>query len=315
MPQIRANGIDIEYESFGRESDPALLLIMGFAAQMIMWPRALCEGLAARGLRVIRFDNRDIGLSTHLSGLPVPNPAELMAARMSGGTVEVPYRLDDMATDAAELLKALGIKSAHVVGASMGGMIAQLVAINHPEVTKSLTSIMSTTARPDLPPAKPEAMAALMAPPASPSRADRIAAGLNVVRVLGSPGFAASESELLATVGAAVDRAPYDPSGVARQLGAIVAALPRNEALKALRCPALVLHGADDPIIPVEAGKDTAASIPGAELVIVPGMAHDFTDALVPVYLKHVGDFVAAVEARPKSARPIPAGERVHPVV
>jgi pimeloyl-ACP methyl ester carboxylesterase len=298
MARVHANGIDIEYESFGREGDPAILLIMGFAAQMTMWQQALCEQLAAKGYRVIRFDNRDIGLSTHLSHLPVPNPGEVMAKRMSGQPVEVPYQLDDMAADAAALLEALGIKSAHIVGASMGGMIAQLVAINHPEVTKSLLSIMSTTGRPDLPPAKPEAMAALVTPPASDSRADRIAQGLVVVKTLGSPGYPGTEDELLEAVSAAVDRAPYDPAGVARQMGAIVAAPARNEALKTLRCPAMVLHGADDPIIPVEAGKDTAASIPGCQLVIVPGMAHDFTKAILPVYLEHIGDFVAGVEAK-----------------
>ncbi|HEX4860329.1 MAG TPA: alpha/beta hydrolase [Rhizomicrobium sp.] len=298
MARVRANGIDIEYESFGRAGDPAVLLIMGFGAQLTMWQTAFCEQLAAKGFRVIRFDNRDIGLSTHLSNLAAPAAPELMAKRMSGQPVEVPYRLDDMAADAAALLKALGIARAHIVGASMGGMIAQLVAINHPDVTKSLISIMSTTGRPDLPPAKPEAMAALMTPPASDSRADRIAAGLNVVTVLGSPAYPGTESELLEGVSAAVDRAPYDPAGVARQMAAIIAAPPRNDALKALKCPAMVLHGSDDPIIPVEAGKDTAASIPGSQLVIVPGMAHDFTNALVPVYLKHVGDFVAGVEAK-----------------
>ncbi|HTT98129.1 MAG TPA: alpha/beta hydrolase [Rhizomicrobium sp.] len=302
MPQIRANGIDIEYESFGRDSDPAILLIMGFAAQMTMWRQDMCEQLAAKGFRVLRFDNRDIGLSTHLSRLPVPNPPELVAKMMAGQAVEVPYQLDDMAKDAAELLKALGIKSAHIVGASMGGMIAQLVAINHPDVTKSLISIMSTTARRDLPPAKPEAMAALMAQPASDSREDRIKTGLIVVKTLGSPGYPATEEELLEGVSAAVDRAPYDPAGVARQLGAIVAAQPRNEKLAKLRMPAMVIHGADDPIIPVDAGKDTAASIPGAELVIIPGMAHDFTKALVPIYVNTIGDFVSRVEQKAKAA-------------
>jgi pimeloyl-ACP methyl ester carboxylesterase len=297
MPKLRANGIDIEYESFGRDGDPAILLIMGFAAQLTMWPTALCEALAAKGFRVIRFDNRDIGLSTHLSHLPAPSPPELFAKRMSGLTVAVPYALDDMAADAAALLGALGIDKAHIVGASMGGMIAQLVAINHPEVTRSLVSIMSTTGRPDLPPGKPEAMAALMTPPRSDSRADRIEAGLLVLKVLGSPAYPDPDDVLLANVAAAIDRAPYDPAGVARQMGAIIAAAPRNDGLKGLRVPALVLHGEDDPIIPVEAGRDTAASIPGAKLVTVPGMAHDFTAALVPVYVKHIGDFAASVDA------------------
>jgi pimeloyl-ACP methyl ester carboxylesterase len=302
MPQIRANGIDIEYESFGRANDPAILLIMGFAAQMTMWRQDMCEQLAAKGFRVIRFDNRDIGLSTHLSQLPVPDPAELVGKMMSGQPVDVPYQLEDMAKDAAELLTALGIKSAHIVGASMGGMIAQLVAINHPDVTKSLISIMSTTARRDLPPAKPEAMAALMAQPASDSREDRIKTGLVVLKTLGSPGYPGTEEELLDAVSGAVDRTPYDPAGIARQLGAIVAAQPRNEKLKNVRAPSLVLHGAEDPIIPVDAGKDTAASIPGAQLVIVPGMAHDFTAALVPVYVKTIGDFVSSVESNAKAA-------------
>jgi pimeloyl-ACP methyl ester carboxylesterase len=302
MPQIRANGIDIECESFGRDGDPAILLIMGFSAQLTMWPTAFCEQLAAKGFRVVRFDNRDIGKSTHLRHLPTPDTAELVGKLMSGQPVEVPYQLDDMAKDAAELLKALSIKSAHIVGASMGGMIAQLVAINHPDVTRSLVSIMSTTARRDLPPAKPEAMAALTTPPKSDSREDRIAAGLNVAKVLGSPGYPATEDELRGAVSAAVDRVPFDPAGIARQMGAIVAAQPRNEKLKNLKCPALVLHGADDPIIPAEAARDTAASIPGTALVIVPGMAHDFTNALLPVYLKHVGDFVLGVEAKRKAA-------------
>ncbi|HWA90753.1 MAG TPA: alpha/beta hydrolase [Rhizomicrobium sp.] len=297
MPKVRANGIDIEYESFGRKGDPAILLIMGFAAQLTMWQTALCEALARKGFRVVRFDNRDIGLSTHLSHLPAPNPAELFARRLAGEAVEVPYALDDMAADAAALLAALEIDKAHIVGASMGGMIAQLVAINHPDATASLISIMSTTGRPDLPPGKPEAMAALMTPPKSDSREDRIAAGLNVVKVLGSPAFPDPDAVLLAAVTGAVDRAPYDPAGVARQMGAIVAAPPRNEKLAGVRAPSMVLHGVDDPIIPIEAGRDTAASIPGAKLVEVPGMAHDFTEALVPVYLKHIGDFVASVRA------------------
>lgn len=296
MPQIKANGINIEYESFGRESDPALLLIMGFSAQMTMWPTALCQGLAAKGFRVIRFDNRDIGLSTHLTQLGAPNVGEAMMKMMSGQPVEAPYLLDDMAKDAVNLLDALGIKRAHIVGASMGGMIAQIVAAKYPEHTISLTSIMSTTGRRDLPQAKPEAMAALTTPPASDSREDRIAQGIKTWRVIGSPGFAATDGELRVTVEAAVDRSAYDPAGIGRQLLAIVASPPRNDILKNVKAPAQVIHGEADPLIPMEGGKDTAASIPGAKLHLVPGMAHDFTNALVPVYLKLIGDFVQSVE-------------------
>lgn len=298
MPQARANGLDIEYESFGRESDPAVLLIMGFSAQLTMWPLQFCEGLVARGFRVIRFDNRDIGKSTHLTHLGAPNVPDAMAKMLSGEPVTAPYQLDDMALDAVALLKALDIRDAHIVGASMGGMIAQIVAARHPASTRSLVSIMSTTGNRALPQGKPEALAAITQPPASNSREDRIAAGMKAWRVTGSPGYPAGEDELRANVSRDVDRVPYEPAGIARQLVAIVAASPRNEILQNVRCPALVIHGADDPLVPLEGGRDTAASIPGSRLVIVPGMAHDFTDALVPVYLRHVGEFLVEVEGR-----------------
>ncbi len=167
MARVHANGIDIEYESFGRESDPALLLIMGFGAQLTLWPRAFCEGLAGRGFRVIRFDNRDAGKSTRLTDKGVPDVPRLLAQMAAGEPVAAPYLLSDMAADAVGLLDALRVDRAHIVGASMGGMIAQLVAAEHPRRTKSLVSIMSTTGRRDLPQPKPEAMVALTQPPAS----------------------------------------------------------------------------------------------------------------------------------------------------
>jgi pimeloyl-ACP methyl ester carboxylesterase len=302
MSQVSANGITIEYESFGRESDPAILLIMGFSGQLTVWPVAFCEGLAAKGFRVIRFDNRDVGKSTHLSQLGVPNIAEAMARAASGQAISAPYQLDDMAADAAGLLKALDIPSAHIVGASMGGFITQLVAAKHPQQTLSMVSIMSSTQNPMLPPAKPEAMAAITQPPASNAREDRIAAGMRAWRTIGSPGYPATDEELRAAVSRDVDRVPYDPAGVARQMVAILAAPARNALLKTVKCPALVIHGADDPLVPIEGGRDTAASIPGCKLVIVPGMGHDLTDALVPVLLAHVGDFVTEVERTRKAA-------------
>jgi pimeloyl-ACP methyl ester carboxylesterase len=302
MPQAQANGITIEYESFGRAGDPTVLLIMGLGGQMTMWPVAFCKGLAERGFRVIRFDNRDIGKSTHLTNLGTPNVPEAMMKLMSGQPFAAPYHLEDMAQDAAALLDALGIENAHIVGASMGGMIAQIVAAKHPKHTRSLVSIMSTTGNRSLPQAKPEAMAALMTPPASDSREDRIAAGMKVWRVIGSPGYPATDAELREAVTREIDRVPYDPAGFARQFVAIVAATPRNDILKSVTCPALVIHGAADPLVPVEGGKDTAASIPGAQLTIVPGMAHDFTDALVPIYLEHVGAFVTQIERTGKAA-------------
>ena len=298
MPHVRANGIDIEYESFGRDGDPLILLIMGFAAQLILWPEALCLGLAAKGFRVVRFDNRDVGKSTHFASLAAPDSRALIAEVMAGRRPDVPYSLDDMADDAVGLMDALGVDRAHIVGASMGGMIAQLVAINHPDKTKSLISIMSTTGRRDLPAGNRETLSVLFQPPKSSSRDDLIDASMLVQKALSSPGFPASEAEMRSTAERRTDRAPFDPGGLARQSAALIAAPPRNALLRELRCPALVLHGADDPVIPAAAAKDTAESIPGAELVIVPGMGHDFAAALVPVYLKHIGDFVSKVEAR-----------------
>jgi pimeloyl-ACP methyl ester carboxylesterase len=298
MPQVRANAIDIEYESFGRVGDPLILLIMGFAAQLLFWPESLCEGLAAKGFRVVRFDNRDIGKSTHLTDRAAPDMRELLTEAASGRQPQVPYSLSDMADDAVGLMGALGVGRAHIVGASMGGMIAQLVAINHPDRTKSLVSIMSTTGRRDLPPGDPDALAVLAKPPRSSSREDLIDNGIQVRHALASPGFAQSEADIRAFVERVVDRAPYDPGGIARQLAAIIAAPPRNELLKAVRRPALVLHGDSDRLLPVAAAKDTAESIPGAELVVVPGMGHGFPESLVPILLKDIGDLVAKAERR-----------------
>jgi pimeloyl-ACP methyl ester carboxylesterase len=302
MPQVRANGMDIEYESFGREGDPLVLLIMGFAAQLTFWPEALCQGLAAKGFRVVRFDNRDIGKSTHLAGESAPDPRALFAEVMAGRRPEVPYTLDDMADDAVGLMDALGVKRAHIVGASMGGMIAQLVAINHPDRTESLISIMSTTGRRDLPSGNPETLSVLFRPPNSASRHDLIEASVLVQKALSGPGFPVSEAEMRARAARRTDYAPFDLAGIARQSAALIVAPPRNALLKELRCPTLVLHGADDPVIPAAGGKDTAESIPGAELVIVPGMGHDFPQALVPVFLKHIGGFVSKVEAETAAA-------------
>jgi pimeloyl-ACP methyl ester carboxylesterase len=302
MPQVRANGIDIEYESFGRESDPLILLIMGFAAQLIFWPEALCQGLAAKGFRVVRFDNRDVGKSTHLAGQPAPDPRALFAEVMAGRHPHVPYTLNDMADDAVGLMDALGVKRAHIVGASMGGMIAQLVAINHPGRTKSLISIMSTTGRRDLPSGKPETLSVLFRPPNSTSRDDLIDASILVQKALSGPGFPATEAEMRTRAERRTDRAPFDLAGIARQSAALIVASPRNMLLKQVRSPTLVMHGADDPVIPAAAAKDTAASIPGAELIVVPGMGHDFPPALVPVFLEHIGDFVSKVEAETAAA-------------
>ncbi len=303
MPQATVNGLRFEYDIHGAAGDPAVLLIMGFSAQMTMWPMSFVEGLVGRGFRVVRFDNRDIGLSSKLDEKGPPDIGAAMTAAMTGQRYAgAPYLLDDMAADAVGLLDALDIARAHIVGASMGGMIAQIVAAKHPGKTISLTSIMSTTGRPGLPAAAPEIMGALMTPPASSSREDRRKQFMTMFRTIGSPAFPATEAEIEALADAQVDRAPYNPAGVGRQMVAIMSSEPRHELLAGVRCPALVLHGADDPLVPLEGGKDTAASIPGAELVVIPGMGHDFTEALMPQFLTHVGGFLSRVQSRAEAA-------------
>ncbi len=301
MPQAKANGITLEYETFGKNSDPALLLIMGVGCQLVMWPDSLCQGLADKGYYVIRYDNRDVGLSTKIEEGGVPDLMAAVTAQLEGKPVSAPYSLDDMADDAAGLLDALDIAQAHVVGASMGGMITQLVAIRHPEKVKSMVSIMSTTGNPELPPAQPEAMGALLTPPADTSREALIAQGVNMWKIIGSPKYPGTDEELRATAARAVDRMVC-PEGFARQVVAILSAPPRNAALAKLDVPAMVLHGAADPLVPVEGGKDTAEAIPGCRLEIIDGMGHDFTEALVPVFLDKIGGFLASVEGRAAAA-------------
>lgn len=302
MPQIKSNGLSFEVESFGRKEDPTILLIMGFAAQMTLWPVELCQGLVSRGYRVVRFDNRDIGLSEKLERFGAPNVMEAFARSAAGQPIEAPYKLADMAADAAGILDALGLADAHIVGASMGGMIAQMLALNYPKKVRSLISIMSSTGRPGLPPGKPEAMAVLTAAPANLERETRIAHAMKIWRTIGSVApYAADDAELRTLAEREVDRTPYYAPGMSRQLVGILASPPRHELLKSIKAPTLVIHGADDPLVNVEAGKDTAASIPGARLKIIAGMGHDFTSKLVPIYLREIADFVAEADARKKA--------------
>jgi pimeloyl-ACP methyl ester carboxylesterase len=298
MAQIRVGEISLEYERFGPAERETVLLIMGLGAQMTRWPVALCEALVARGLHVIRFDNRDIGLSTKLDALGVPDIGALFAARSAGKAATSPYRLDDMAADAVGLLDALGIERAHIVGASMGGMIAQLVAADHPGRTLSLTSIMSTTANPDLPPAKPEALMALMAPAAPAGDWDAIAArGLKVSRIIGSPAYPQDDATIRESILSDAKRS-FHPVGAARQMAAVICAEDRRPKLKTIRVPTVVLHGADDPLVPVDGGRDTAANIEGAELRIIPGMGHD----LPPPLIATIADGIVAATARAVTA-------------
>jgi pimeloyl-ACP methyl ester carboxylesterase len=262
MPLAQTHGIELCYESFGAPDAPLILLIMGFSAQMTGWDEGFCAMIARRGYRVVRFDNRDVGLSTK----PAPS---------------VRYTLEDMALDTVGLLDALGVESAHVVGASMGGMIAQILAIRHRSRVRSLASIMSNTGRPGVGYPRPEAFAALSSPSPTGREAyiDDMVARL---RVLGSPGFPFEEAKVRERTGKAYDR-NFFPVGSARQFGAVMKARDRSEDLARLDVPTVVIHGADDPLIQLEAGEDTARTIPGAKLVVIPGMGHDFPQGAWPV--------------------------------
>jgi len=273
MSSVIANGIRIEYDVFGKADREPLLLIMGLGGQMVFWHEDFCTQLADRGHYVIRFDNRDVGLSSKFESAGVPDLMTLLAAVRNGGTVKAPYTLDDMADDTVGLLDALKISGAHVCGVSMGGMIAQAVAIRHPTHVKSLISIMSTTGDPDLPQGKPEALQFLMRP-APAERAAYIEHAVELWRTIGSPGFPFEEEEIRARAALVYERSFY-PEGQVRQLAAILAHGGRRDSLARLSVPALVIHGTDDPLIPVECGKATADAIPGARFLPVKGMGHD----------------------------------------
>ncbi|MCX7621954.1 MAG: alpha/beta fold hydrolase [Acidimicrobiales bacterium] len=270
MPRTAANGIEIEYETMGDPDDPALLLVCGLGQQLIGWDDEFCTAFADRGFHVIRFDNRDVGLSTKIDTDIEVMPA-LMAA-FAGQQIEAPYLLSDMADDAVALLDALGIEAAHVVGASMGGMIAQTIAIEHSERVRSLTSIMSTTGDPDVGTPRPEVMPVLLqAPPAD--RQAYIEHHVEVSRTIGSPDHF-DEERIRARGAALYDRAFY-PKGVGHQLLAIVASGSRSDRLRAVDVDTLVIHGDVDPLVDVSGGRRTAEVIDGAELLILEGMGHD----------------------------------------
>jgi pimeloyl-ACP methyl ester carboxylesterase len=271
MPKAKANNIEIEYDTFGDLSAKPLLLVMGLGAQMIRWDELLIDELVKRGFYVIIFDNRDIGLSTKFEEAGVPDLMKAVAANMKGEKFDTPYLLKDMADDAVGLLDALGIEKAHICGASMGGMIVQEIAINHPSRVLSLTSIMSTTGAPDLPPAKPEAMQLLMKP-APEGRDANIENAVEAGRILyGS--FPYDEEKARDLAGKNYDRSFY-PQGMGRQMLAIMASGDRTEKLASVKVPTLVIHGKDDPLVLVECGIATSKAIPGSELLLFEKMGH-----------------------------------------
>lgn len=280
MPQIAANGISLEYDSFGQPDNPPLIMIMGLGSQMTRWHPDLCELLARMGHYVIRFDNRDVGLSTHLDDAGLPDMAAVMGAMLEGKAAQVPYGLADMAADLFGLMDGLQLPAAHICGASLGGMIAQTAALADPERILSLTSIMSSTGNRELPPATPEAMGALM----SPGATDREGAArrtAEIAAIIGSPAYPADPAELRERALADFDRAS-DPAGVARQMAAAATQADRRAGLRELSLPALVIHGKADPLVPVEGGIDTHEALPVSRLLLLEGMGHDLPRALWP---------------------------------
>src|SRR3954451_12878505 len=270
-----ANGIELAYETFGQPSARPLLLIMGLGAQLIAWPEEVCTALVERGFFVVRFDNRDAGLSTHLHDAPAPD----LRAALSGDTSSAAYTLEDMADDVAGLLDALGLARAHLVGVSLGGMIAQTVAIRHPDRVSSLTSII---AAPSLP--LDEAGVAMMSVEPARSREEAVERTVQLFRLVGSPGYPLDEDKIADVAGHSYDRA-YDPAGGVRQRLAVHASGDRTAALRNVRVPTLVVHGEADLLVPVAGGKATAEAIPDAELLVLPGMGHDLPVELWPTII------------------------------
>ena len=273
MPNVNANGIQLEYDTIGNPSFPPLLLIMGLGGQLIHWDEGFCRELAARGHFVIRYDNRDTGLSTRFEAAGLPDMSALLTARMQGQPIQAPYTLDDMADDAAKLLEALDIEKAHICGSSMGGMIAQILAIRHPRRLLSLVSIYSTTGNPDLPQPQPAALEALLTPQPVERRA-YIDFNVVTMQTIAGAGFAFDEQFIRNISARAYDRAFYPP-GVGRQMMAVMTQENRTSALGSVTVPTLVIHGTADPLVPAAHGKETAAAIPGAQLLLVEGMGHD----------------------------------------
>ena len=300
--KIRANGIEIEVEDsspgeagVGR---PAVLLIMGLGMQLVAWPAQLVQALLDAGYRVIRHDNRDIGLSQHFDHLGAPNVLwAAMRSRMGLPINNLPYQVQDMAADSLGVMEALGIARFHVVGVSMGGMIAQRVALSQPQRVLSLISIMSSSGARGLPHASMHVQRAMLARPDSPAPQDVLAHYLNLFKIIGSPGFPLSEDEMRSRVLIGIQRS-FHPVGTLRQMVAIMADGGRAALLGNIRSPALVLHGKADPLVPYVCGEDTARRIPGAQLVGIEGMGHDLAPGVVQRLLLSMLPFLHSADAR-----------------
>ena len=301
---VTVGDIELCYEAFGPEDGEPLLLVMGLGTQMVAWHEDFCAGLVERGFRVVRFDNRDIGRSTHLVDARPPSPWQLLTRDRSAAA----YTLEDMADDAAGLIEALGWDSAHVVGASMGGMIAQCLAAHHPAKVRSLTSIMSTTGtRFSGQPAV--SMYPVLLKRAPEDRDGAIEHALGVLGAIGSPDFEHDPQDRRRVAGIAYDRAKHhDGRGAGRQLGAIIASGDRTAAIRTITAPTVVIHGTKDKLVRPSGGKATAKAIAGAELVLIDGMGHDLPRAVWPRVFDAIGRAAARADAEGGRAATAPVG-------
>ncbi len=292
---VGPGGIDIAFQRLGNREAPALLLILGVVAQLIHWPDEFCAGLIDAGLQVIRFDNRDSGLSSHMKDAVPPD----LAAVLAGDLRSASFNLTDMAADAVGLMDPLGIRKAHIVGASMGGQIAQIIATDFPDRVCSLVSMMSTTGNKSVGQVSPEALREIFGGSPGTSCEEVVRHRIKVVRAVGSPAYPADESEIAARAGLAYDRS-HDPIAMARQAVATVASGDRTESLRRISAPTLVIHGLSDKMCAVSGGRGTAEAIPNAELVLIEGMGHDLARGLRSRIASLIAEFVWRVE-KPKT--------------
>ena len=292
LGRVAANGMELAYETFGDASAPPVVLIMGLATQMIAWPDELCEGLARNGLFVVRFDNRDVGESTHLRNLPPPRLADIVVRRRPP-----PYSIGDMAADVAGLLDSLGLGQVHLVGASMGGFIAQTVALEHADRVRTLTLMMTSTGSRRVGQPRPRVYARLLRRRVAAGRPAAIAATVETFRLIGSPGFAFDEQYIRDLAGRSYDRG-YDPVGSRRQLAASVSQPNRTADLRRITVPALVIHGLHDPLVAPSGGLAIARAIPDSRFAGFSGMGHDLPRALWPEFVREIAALTALSEQR-----------------
>jgi len=295
---LMANGLRLAYDEFGDASNPVIVLVMGLGTQMIAWPEVLCEGLAKNGFRVIRFDNRDIGLSQQIEPKKPVNLVKLIIRSKLGLPIKVPYTLRDMAADAVGVLDFLDIESAHWVGASMGGMICQVIAAEHPERSLSLTSIMSTTGNPELPQPSLKVAKQLVLRPDRSNEKAYLKHSLATWAIIGSPDYPPEKEDLSQRILESLRRS-YSPNGYTHQLAAIMKSGDRRHLLRKIKIPTQVIHGKADVLIPVEGGIDTAKNIKNAKLDLIEGMGHDLPRQLVPKFIRLIVENCNYVKSKP----------------